>query len=50
VQLFHAHFTSDPTATVFVPGVNMLFWTEIPFDGGGVLPDGGLLFGGLVDE
>ena len=28
----------------------MLFWTEIPFDGGGVLPGGGLLLLGPVDE
>jgi len=37
VQLFHAHFTSVPVVMVLVLGLNMLFCTEIPFAGGGVL-------------
>jgi hypothetical protein len=42
VQLFHAHLTVAPTATVLVPGENALFVTVIPPDGVVVFPGGGL--------
>jgi hypothetical protein len=45
VQLFHAHLTLVPAATVFVPGLKELLLTEIPPTGGGVLIP---LFGGAV--
>jgi hypothetical protein len=45
VQLFHAHFTVVPAATVLVPGLKELLLTEIPPTGGGVLIP---LFGGAV--
>jgi hypothetical protein len=43
VQLFHAHVTVAPTATVLDAGVNALLVTETPLlDGGGVFtPEGG---------
>ncbi len=38
MQLFHAHLTSVPGATVFVAGLNALFVTDIPPAGAVVLP------------
>jgi hypothetical protein len=45
VQLFQAHVTVVPTATVLAAGLNALFVTEIPPVGGGVFtpPGGGLV-------
>jgi hypothetical protein len=45
VQLFQAHFTVVPAATVFVPGLKELLLTAIPPTGGGVLTP---LLGGAV--
>jgi hypothetical protein len=49
VQLFQAHFTVVPTVTVFVPGENASFVTEIPPVGVVVFPGGGLLLFGAVE-
>ena len=46
LQLFQAHVTAVPTATVLETGLNALFVTEIPLlAGGGVFTPAG---GGLV--
>jgi hypothetical protein len=47
VHVFHDQLTALPTVTVFDPGLNALFVTEIPPAGGGVLPGGWLFFGAV---
>jgi hypothetical protein len=42
-QLFQAHWTSVPTATVLAEGLKLLFVTAIPPAGGVVFPLGWLL-------